>query len=1512
MNIFHPLVSEWFANQYGTPTDIQSKAWPVIARGEHVLITAPTGSGKTLTAFLWALNRLITNRALSGATRVLYVSPLKALNNDIQRNLLAPLKGLEQTFGEKGQAFPTIRVLTRSGDTPPSERRRMLRHPPEILITTPESLNLMLSSLGGRSILGQVDTVIIDEIHALISGKRGTYLMTAVDRLVRLAGEFQRVGLSATIKPLDVVAEFIGGYRMEQSNSDLAYVPRTIRNIRSTVPKVYQIAIHLPERAVNRKTRPAPGKEIWEPIVNAIKFRITQNRSTLIFVNSRRLCEKITFLINQGRLDPIAYAHHGSLSRELRYTVEEKLKKGALQAIVATNSLELGIDIGTLDEVIMVQSPLSIASALQRLGRAGHHVNAPSRGVVYPSHAIDIIEAGVLARGIVEQDIESARPVECPLDVLSQIIISMTGTETWDIDRLYATLKTSHPFHHLSREHFTLVLNMLAGRYADARIRELKARISIDRVDNTVAARKGALLTLYMSGGVIPDRGYFSLRHAENRARIGELDEEFVWEARIGQVFTLGNQNWQIERITHNDVLVRPAGSRKTAPPFWIAETPNRGFHLSEKIASFLMRINANGAKKDLKRVLSTQYHLDAHSADVAIDFLSRQKEKTGCDLPHRYHLVVEKVAAGPGGAPGNQIILHTFWGGKVNRPYAMALEAAWEETFGQPMETYADNNCVCILLPHDIDPENLLAMVTQQRVGELIRKRLEGSGFFGARFRECAGRALLVTHTNVKERLPLWINRLKSKKLYDAVAGYDDFPILLETWRTCLKDLFDLDNLDRVLAELESGEIHCSFISGNHPSPMAMHGAWRQINDYMYRDDTRTAVNRSKLREDLIDGLLASPGFQPDLPLELVQRFERKRKRESRGYAPDSPRSLVDWVKERVMIPFDEWQMLLKRMKKESGLDMRNLQDALGNRLMCIQNNVSGKPLVIARENKAVILTSLYPDREDVGCDPLFSAGVPLTEDQARPHAEQSPEPQEKARQRMRLLGEWLAFYGPMPLNTVLKKTGMEGGLLVAVMENLIEAGNVLRGRFTSGAEADEICDKENFSILLRMRRTGAVPVFEPREISELPGFIAVVQGLAGPKGHKETLYTCFEKLACYCAPAGLWESDILPARLKSYDTSWLDTAMQESDLLWGGCGRQKTYFCFKEDLGLLRHTARSAGKAQNNHPEAEEKPFLEALFKDENRRYSFETLVTHAGLPAAQVVDLLWQSVWEGRLSNDTCVALRNGIESKFRLSGGIRKMEDSAPVGRRASGSRSRRHLRRRLRKQHAFPNQAGNWYRLDREPAGEMDLVEVAELEKERARLLLDRYGVLFREILFREPSPFQWARVFRALRLMELSGEIVSGYFFKDIPGPQFMSHSGFQMLRRFRPAGEVFWINAQDPASMCGLPLTALKQALPSRLPGNHLVYAGGRLVLTSLGHGKELIFSVDSHDADLQSYLGVLRHLLSRQFCPLKQITVQTINGRDAARSPYVDALRIAFDVMLDYTQVVLYLQAA
>ncbi len=909
---FHPVISRWFLEAVGRPTEVQELAWPAIARGEHVLVSAPTGTGKTLAAFLWGINSLVTGALKPGKVRILYISPLKALNNDIQRNLLAPLAALGEAFRAAGTTgMPRIRVLTRSGNTPASDRRRMLREPPEILITTPESLNLILSSANGRLMLDGVAQVILDEIHAVADSKRGTHLMCGVDRLVRLAGDFQRIALSATVKPLAAVADFVGGFIMERSGPEgsrggpeAVYRKRPVRIVHCPLSKVYDLRISFPSgpegsrggpegsrggpegsrggpegsrggpegsRGGPEGSRGGPeGSRSDEPVFDAIarqcRLIIERNRSTLFFVNSRRHAEKLARFINDGLPEPLAWAHHGSLSRELRLVVEERLKAGELKAIVATSSLELGIDIGALDEVVLVQTPFTVASTVQRLGRAGHAVGEISKGTLFPLHGKDIVDAAVIARCVREQDIEEIAPVACPLDVLAQVLVSMTSVETWKVDDLFDEIRAGFPFRSLSRRQFDLVLDMLAGRYEETRLRDLSAMLSYDRLAGTVRAKEGARLRLVINGGTIPDRGYFSLRTADTKALIGELDEEFVWERSPGDSFVFGTQGWRIQSIDARSVEVVPVKPRLGMSPFWKAEERNRTFHYSQRIASALEEWNPRVAEPGFPAELEKD-GLDPDAAEAAAGFLARQREWTGSDLPHRHHLLVEHTRDPDGTTQGATIVIHTLWGGKVNRPFGLALSAAWEERFGYAPEMIQNNDSLMLLLPEDVTADTLLSLVDSGGVERLLRKKLEGSGFFGARFRESAGRALLLPRASAKGRTPLWLTRQRAKSLYAAVARYDDFPMLLEAWRTCLRDEFDLPRLSLLLDELAAGVIRVSEASTASPSPFCGQLVWKQTNTLMYEDDTPPSAGGTSLRVDLVRELALSRTCGRGLP---------------------------------------------------------------------------------------------------------------------------------------------------------------------------------------------------------------------------------------------------------------------------------------------------------------------------------------------------------------------------------------------------------------------------------------------------------------------------------------------------------------------------------------------------------------------------------------------------------------------------------------------------------------------
>ncbi len=1558
--LFHPVIASWFARRYGEPTDIQRQAWPRIAAGEHVLVTAPTGSGKTLTAFLWALDRLLTGAWEGGRTRVLYVSPLRALNNDIQRNLLSPLAELEAAFAAAGEPAVPVRVLTRSGDTPQSERQKMVRRPPEILITTPETLNILLTSRGGRSLLGEIAAVILDEIHAVAGGKRGTHLITAVDRLVRLSGEFQRVALSATVRPLDRVARFVGGYRLEPrvEGGEPGYRRRPVATVRSAMAKRYDLEVRAAaERppappSLGQVEPPTEEANLWEPLAREVRGRIRANRSTLVFANSRRTTEKATRFLNEGEPEELAYSHHGSLSREIRAVVEERLKQGRLKGIVSTSSLELGIDIGALDEVVLVQTPPSVAAAVQRIGRAGHQVGETSRGRLYPLHERDVLDAAVVARGVLEGDIEELAPVRGALDVLAQIILSMVAAEPWRVDELYDHLRAGFPYRHLERRQFDLVLEMLAGRYADSRIRELRPRLALDRLDGTVRARPGTARLVYMSGGTIPDRGYFQLRRQDTMAKLGELDEEFVWERSIGDSFTLGAQSWRIRKVTHNDVLVSPARKGAAMAPFWRAEARDRTFHLSHRIGEFLERaerhLERRGGDKELRPVLLEEHRMDAAAAERLLELLARQRAETGAALPHRHHLLLEKLGAPEGRPDREQAILHFGWGGRVLRPLALAMKAAWRVEHGWPLELEHDNDAFIVALPPAFDPRGLLDLVRPDNVEKLLVGELERSGFFGARFRENAGRAVLLPRAGFRRRTPLWLNRERAKKLLASVSAYDDFPLVVETWRTCLEDEFDLASLKLLLGELEAGAIRVSECRTSAPSPFAGNLIWKQTNRLMYEDDVPEGEGAG-LRGDLLRELVFSSELRPRIPADVLDRFQRKLHRTWPGYTPQSAGELVEWVKERLLIPQGEWRELLAAIERDAEAAPGAAADAdpagrcgigelvaeASERLVAVDlvagGDRTGDHHGDAEEGRGVIgieslprlaaASGLAPGELRVaslaGPDaPLPEAvGAVLEGPRAVARPRESPGPPEGEGTEddplAAFVAEWLRFYGPVPREHLTDTLGLEEDRVRDLLETLTASETLVVDRFRAGDDAPrEICDAENLERLLRLMRAAARPSFEPLPIERLPQFLASWQGLATPADGVQGLQSALERLFGFPAAARLWEGDVLPARLEPYYPSWLDGLLQESELVWLGCGRERLTFVFPDDVELLQQIGdrhRIDPSESDQPPAAVNSVPVTDLFPDPRGRFTLEDLARHTGLPGGELGEHLWRLAWDGRVTNTAFAAVRQGILSRFRPAAGAedRWVSERRHQARSAGRRAARRHRFDRWRACRPF---AGDWYRLDVAPgaAGQRgdgaepeprDALDEEELNKDRVRLLLHRYGVLFRELLERELPALRWGRLFRTLRLMELSGEVLAGQFFDDVPGLQFAAPAAFRRLEEGLPDDAVVWMSAADPASPAGLGLEALQGCYPARLPSNHLVFHGPRLVATSARHGAELQIHVPPEHPLLGDYLAVLKHLLTRQFDPRRGVTVETVNGEPAATGGYAAKLIELFE---------------
>ncbi len=1429
LSLFEPSIKKWFKDNLGTPTIIQEKGWPLIAGGRDILLSAPTGTGKTLAAFLWAIDRLCSGSWETGKTSVLYVSPMKALNNDVKKNLLLPLEGIRSSM----PGSPLINVLVRSGDTDPRERRRMITHPPEILITTPESLNILLTSRNSFYLFQNLKTVILDEIHAVAGNKRGTLLISSVERLARLSGGFQRIALSATVRPLETIARWAGGGKA----LDIAEANESKR---------YEIHVAFPPGA---PLLPA-GESRWPLLIEEFKKLIKNSSSTLLFANSRRLTEKTARLINENEDEIIAYSHHGSISKELRLEVEDKLKKGKLKAIVATSSLELGIDIGELDRVILIETPRSITSALQRIGRAGHKVGLTSRGFLYPTHGRDFIDAAVMAKAVEESVPEPLMPIECPLDILSQLIMSMCAVEDWDINRLYDFLRSIYPYRNLTERQYRLVLDMLGGRYADSRIKELNPRIFADKLENTLKAREGAASLVYLSGGTIPDRGYYTLRLAGSDSRIGELDEEFVWERKLGDTFSLGPAVWRIQNITASDVEVVPVDNAPNIIPFWKAEEFDRNFYLCEKTGLFLDM--AGEMLKDPDNFISfleSGYHMDETSSRELTVFLQSQIDATRTALPGRRHLLAEHIRSK---IPGNnsRIVLHTLWGGRVNRPLSYVISALWLEIYGYPIEIMANDDNILIMIPHKFDLNEIFEKLYSSDIEDLLRKSLENTLYFGARFRENAGRALLLPRSGFHGRVPLWLNRLRSKKLLEAVRKYGDFPITVETWRECLKDDFDLENLKKLLAELKNSEIKIGEAYTSSPSPFCGGIIWRQKNKYVYEDDTPSGSPVSSIRGDLFREILNQTGIRPRIPAETVIELDRKLKRTYTGYTIQSAGDLSAWVEERLLISENEWDDLAESCRA-AGSDVNAWLAKLGERIVSIKPPGVEKRIICASSNIPFIAVFYgLPDRE------LDIRSLPG----AAYHTVLKTYPDSLLNDKSNFLLQWISYYAVVETLSISRMLGISETSSEQLLDSLSESGDIVIDKLVEGSEGNYASHRSNLESLLRLLHRERQVSFKAMPLENLQLFLASRQGLLGNFDSMEGLKACLERLFGYPLEAQAWEESVFPSRLSPYYTSWLDSLLQNTGLIWFGSGKRKLSFAFPEDLSLFK-IIRSRRE--------------ETIILEEDRRYSFFEIASIFKTTTEKVSEQIWELVWKGVLSNDSFESVRKGIQNNFtpfkiseEMQGGrhqYRRWESSRPV--------------------------TGRWF-VTKGNNGPRDLIEETETQKDRARILLDRYGVVFRELIGNETAALRWSDLLRTFRLMELSGEILSGHFFDGISGLQFASHEAFRQLGEGLPEDKIYWFCAADPASLCGIGLKT-PAVYPKRIRTNYLVFHGAKLVLTVTGAGKSLDFKVGPDNPSIEAYLGVFKAFLNREFNPMQSVIVERINSMDAVSSPYGKALK-------------------
>ncbi|MDR2952086.1 MAG: DEAD/DEAH box helicase, partial [Treponema sp.] len=1216
---FHPIIQNWFVETYGNPTSVQEKAWPVIESGENVLALAPTGSGKTLTAFLSAINRFCPGSSVqypADKLSVLYVSPLKALNEDIKRNLLLPLASIRSRFEKEGISFPAIRVETRSGDTPQSERRRFLIHPPSILALTPESLAILLLNPRGRKVLSEVKYLIIDEIHAVLGNKRGAYLSCQIDRLALLAGKFQRISLSATVRNPHAAADFIGGAGGRVS----IIAPEAEKKIDFSV----EYPGDPPEDALAQARIGKYGRA-YAALIDYVLTRIWEGKALLVFAESRRRAERLCYYINQeaallmsldglpakwGNLGgTVSYTHHGSLSKELRRGVEKGLSEGTLPCVVATASLELGIDIGFVDEVILAGSPGGVAQTLQRVGRSGHGVGQVSRGKLFALHGKDLLLAAALQKAVDARDIEEIRPIENPLDILAQLITAMCAEKDWDAGALFDVIAGFFIFRTLKKDLFNRVLLMLAGRGEKGRLRDVKPRIWHDALENKIGLNPGTMNLLYSSGGVIANRGTYSLRISDG-VKIGEVDEEFVWERRVGDRFDFGARGWLITKIGQEAVEVAPLENRADFIPFWRTDIYFRSGKLTENLLETLDAYNASQKAAD---------NLNQAASDSLQSFLDAQREaQRGLPLPDNKNALVEIIEGNERSRDFYSLVMHTFRGAKINYPLSLALSSELEEKLKLRVETFSNDDNMLFMLPKfALDEGNFPvkglftdALVSLDKAdtgflsrGErLFRKRLESSGVFGASFREAAERSLLLPKAGFGKRTPLWIMRQRARRLFDAVADEDGFPATAEAWRTCLVDIFDMDGFRDFVSRLNTGEITLSFFRSAEPSPFSRDAVRQEINSLMYdydeRKDLLSNAKGATLSDKVIEEAAGNAAFRPVLKSAIIDGFSSRVRREIQGWAPEDERSLSEWVKERIAIPLDEWETLIAAAGENVKID--------NERLKTVMRAGASVPSMIHRELE-----------EAWNNEPLS------------------------------LLGTWLRFEGPVPMERICSVFGVSYAEAEDAVDALAAVEEVVRDVCVQdGADVarNMVCDRDNLEMLLRLSRKKERPAIKERPISTLVPFLALRQGFAQGEGSGAV-----RALSGWAAQAKLWETEILCARSShkgaAYRGETLDREIREGRLVWYGAGKERVSFCRPEDLDLVTANAPLA-------PESPLETLIAKGFFNSPRDFweIKDELEKLNNINSSRLAEALWREAWHGRLSSDSFEPVRRGLETGF----------------------------------------------------------------------------------------------------------------------------------------------------------------------------------------------------------------------------------------------------------------------
>ncbi|MEA2198398.1 MAG: ATP-dependent helicase Lhr and Lhr-like helicase [Solirubrobacteraceae bacterium] len=1450
LSAFSPRVRDWFTGAFAEPTPAQAQAWPAIATGEHTLISAPTGSGKTLAAFLWAIDRLVTEpEAGAGRTRLVYVSPLKALSYDIERNLRAPLRGIGAD----------LKVALRTGDTPQRERQAMLREPPDILITTPESLYLMLTSRAQEMLAG-AEWCIVDEIHAVASSKRGAHLALTLERLAAGAGrDVQRIGLSATQNPLEEVARFMVGPR------------RTCRIVDTGVRKQLDLRIHVPvESMVEPEAGSAPSAEldpllggteatrrsIWPAIYPELLELIRAHRSTILFVNARRGAERLALRLNELAGEEIARAHHGSLAREERLVVEEMLKAGELPCLVATSSLELGIDMGAVDLVIQVESPKSVARGLQRIGRAGHSVGDVSVGRIFPKFRADLLECTVIAKRMREGAIESTVVPRNPLDVLAQQVVAIAAAseDPIAVDDLYALVTATYTFADLPRTQLENVLDMLDGRYPSSSFAELRPRIVWDRVKGTLRARPGARQLAVTNAGTIPDRGLYSVTLPDGR-RVGELDEEMVYEARPGQTFLLGASTWRIEEIGRDRVIVTPAPGLPGAVPFWKGDGVGRPRELGEAIGAF-----SRWAVEQPAERLEAEYDLDARAARNLVDYLREQQAATRV-VPSDRAIVVERFRDEIG--DWRLCVLSPF-GGRVHAAWGLALGAKIRDELGLEADAIWSDDGIIIHLPDADEPPGAeLVLIDPDEVEDRVVAELSSSALFGARFREHAARALLIPRARPGKRTPLWQQRLKAQSLLEVARGHGEFPIILETFRECLRDVLDLPGLTDLLVKLHRRELTMVEIETPTASPFASSLLFDYVATYMYEGDTPNAERRAaalSLDRDLLRELLGQEELRDLIDADALAQLE-----DDLQHLSDRARAANRDGLHDVLRRVGDLSLAEARERVLAGMDAARMLEDLGSERRAIRVRLAGEERWIDAAD-----AGLY--RDALGVVP--PGGLPAAFIEDVPDA------------LGRLLTRYAATHGPFTTSEVRARYGIDASAALRALER---SGSVVRGELRPGGSEREWCDAE---VLRRIRRASLAALrreIEPADQRELARFLPAWQGVdrhpatgAGIDRLREALVP----LQGLALPPATWERDVLPRRLGAYSPTWIDQLCAAGELVWIGAGALgrasgRVALYFRDDVALIEPPGRTAPAPDTPaHEAVRARLAAGACF--------FTDLLVDVELSPEELQEALWDLAWAGEATNDAFAPLRAP-----RLTLARAQAQHRSTRGGRAGRFATRRRAG-------AAAQVQGRWSLtaplIGTPSTPGADPPSVSARRRALAELLLERYGILTREQVRAEGVPGGFSSIYPELSQLETLGIVRRGYFVEGLGAAQFALPGAVERLRSQPPADAEapLVLAAVDPAQPYGAALAWPKREDvargPARVAGAYVVLAAGEPVLYLERGGKGLLTLVAIDDARIEPALSALADEVRRG--RIKRIALEHVDREPAPASPLGPAL--------------------